>query len=36
MTELLEAWQRYAEQNEVFDHEGRFDAAYRKACGADD
>ncbi|MHC4342238.1 MAG: arylsulfatase, partial [Planctomycetota bacterium] len=30
---LIEAWQRYAKENEVFDHKGRFDAAYRKAYG---
>jgi len=28
---LLEAWQRYAEENGVFDHNGRFDALYREA-----
>jgi arylsulfatase len=33
--ELIEAWQQYAEANEVFDHKGRFDALYRKAYGAD-
>lgn len=32
--ELIEAWQRYAEANEVFDHKGRFDVLYRKAYGA--
>ena len=32
--ELIEAWQQYAEANEVFDHKGRFDALYRKAYGA--
>jgi len=32
--ELSEAWQQYAEANEVFDHKGRFDAMYRKAYGA--
>jgi hypothetical protein len=30
---LVEAWQRYAEENDVFDHKGRFDAAYRAAYG---
>ena len=34
-TELVEAWQNYAEQNEVFDHKGRFDAIYRKAYGVE-
>ncbi len=28
---LIEAWREYAEENEVFDHQGRFDAMYRKA-----
>jgi arylsulfatase len=32
-TSLVEAWQRYAEENDVFDHKGRFDAAYRQAYG---
>lgn len=31
--EMIEAWQRYAEENDVFDHQGRFDALYRKAYG---
>ena len=31
---MIEAWQQYAEENEVFDHKGRFDALYRKAYGA--
>jgi arylsulfatase len=30
---LVEAWERYAEANDVVDHEGRFDAAYRAAYG---
>ncbi|MBT8479784.1 MAG: arylsulfatase, partial [Gemmatimonadetes bacterium] len=30
---MVEAWQRYAEANDVVDHEGRFDAAYRAAYG---
>jgi arylsulfatase len=30
---LVEAWQRYAGENDVFDHKGRFDAAYRAAYG---
>jgi arylsulfatase len=30
---MIEAWQQYAEENEVFDHKGRFDALYRKAYG---
>jgi arylsulfatase len=30
---LIEAWHRYAEENDVYDHEGRFDALYRKAYG---
>lgn len=28
----IEAWQAYAKKNEVYDHKGRFDALYRKAC----
>ena len=31
---LIEAWQRYSEENDVYDHKGRFDALYRKAFGA--
>jgi arylsulfatase len=31
--ELLAAWNVYAEQNEVFDHNGVFDAAFQKAYG---
>jgi arylsulfatase len=30
---MIEAWQQYAEKNEVFDHKGRFDALYRKVYG---
>ncbi len=30
---LVEAWQQYAEKNDVFDHKGRFDAMYRKVYG---
>ncbi len=30
---LISAWQEYAKDNEVFDHAGLFDAAYRKAYG---
>jgi arylsulfatase len=30
---LAEAWERYAEANDVVDHQGRFDAAYRAAYG---
>jgi arylsulfatase len=30
---LIEAWQEYAERNEVYDHKGRFDALYRQAYG---
>jgi arylsulfatase len=33
--ELLRAWQAYVEQNEVFDHKGRFDALYRQAYGVE-
>jgi arylsulfatase len=33
--QLLEAWRLYAEQNEVFDHAGHFDALYRRAYGLD-
>ncbi|MHC4750366.1 MAG: arylsulfatase [Planctomycetota bacterium] len=32
---LIKAWLHYAEQNEVFDHKGRFDAMYRKAYGVE-
>jgi arylsulfatase len=31
--ELIAAWQDYAQQNEVVDHKGRFDALYQKAYG---
>jgi arylsulfatase len=31
---MIEAWKRYAEKNDVYDHKGRFDALYRKAYGA--
>ncbi len=31
--EMIEAWEQYAEINSVFDHAGRFDAAYREAFG---
>jgi arylsulfatase len=31
---LIEAWHRYAEENDVFDHAGHFDALYRQAYGA--
>lgn len=34
--ELITAWQKYAKDNEVYDHKGRFDALYRKAYGVDD
>jgi arylsulfatase len=34
-TALIKAWQYYAEQNEVFDHKGRFDAIYRQAYGVE-
>ena len=30
---LLESWEKYTEQNSVFDHKGYFDAIYRKAYG---
>lgn len=30
---MIEAWQQYAEENDVFDHQGMFDALYRKAYG---
>jgi arylsulfatase len=30
---LVAAWEQYAEANDVVDHEGRFDAAYRAAYG---
>jgi arylsulfatase len=33
--ELLKAWQKYADKNEVFDHKGRFDAMYRKVYGVE-
>jgi arylsulfatase len=32
---LIEAWLHYTEQNEVFDHKGRFDAIYRKVYGVE-
>ncbi len=31
--ELIEAWLQYAEENDVYDHEGRFDAMYRQIYG---
>jgi arylsulfatase len=31
--ELLDAWDLYVEKNEVFDHNGVFDAAFQKAYG---
>ena len=31
---MIEAWQEYAETNDVFDHRGVFDELYRKAYGA--
>jgi arylsulfatase len=30
---LVAAWQQYAEENDVVDHQGRFDEAYRRAYG---
>jgi arylsulfatase len=30
---MIEAWQKYAQENDVFDHKGRFDALYRQAYG---
>jgi arylsulfatase len=33
--ELLEAYKNYTAKNEVFDHNGVFDAAYRKAYGVE-
>jgi arylsulfatase len=30
---MIAAWRRYAEDNGVIDHQGRFDALYRKAYG---
>ena len=30
---MIEAWEQYARENDVFDHEGMFDALYRKAYG---
>jgi len=35
-TTLLKAWQYYAEQNDVFDHKGRFDAIYSQAYGVEE
>jgi hypothetical protein len=32
----LRAWQEYVEQNEVFDHKGRFDALYRRVYGVEE
>ncbi|ULQ55798.1 arylsulfatase [Flavihumibacter rivuli] len=34
--ELIEAWGKYAKENEVFDHKGHFDSLYRKSYGLDD
>jgi arylsulfatase len=33
--ELLKAWKHYVEQNEVFDHKGRFDAWFRQVYGVE-
>jgi arylsulfatase len=33
--ELIEAWHEYAKANEVFDHQGRFDAMYRRIYGVE-
>jgi arylsulfatase len=30
---LIEGWLQYAEENDVYDHEGRFDAMYRQIYG---
>lgn len=32
-SEMLEAWKRYAQDNDVYDHTGRFDTLFRKAYG---
>ena len=32
---LMEAWKKYAEENEVYDHNGHFDSLYRKNYGLD-
>lgn len=32
---MIEDWQRYASDNQVYDHKGRFDALYRKAYGGE-
>jgi arylsulfatase len=34
-SELLEGWEQYVTQNEVYDHKGWFDALYRKAYGVE-
>ena len=31
--EMLEAWKRYAQETDVYDHTGRFDTLFRKAYG---
>jgi arylsulfatase len=31
--ELIQAWQQYARDNQVHDHQGRFDRVYRQAYG---
>ena len=31
---MIEGWQQYANKNQVYDHEGYFDALYRRAYGA--
>jgi arylsulfatase len=32
-TAMIKAWQQYAQDNDVYDHKGRFDALYRQAYG---
>ena len=34
--ELLDAWQQYARNNEIYDHKGHFDALYKKIYGVED
>lgn len=33
---LIQSWDAYAKQNEVFDHKGHYDSIYRKSNGIDD
>ncbi|HNP24333.1 MAG TPA: arylsulfatase [Panacibacter sp.] len=33
---LIQSWETYAKQNDVYDHKGHFDSVYRKSYGVDD